>query len=188
TRRREHPNEAVVIRWHPFQLNPDLPSEGVDRKSYLEEKFGGAARAKEIYARVEDAAKNAGLAVNFEGIARQPNTLAAHALIAYAQTSADTSASDALVERLFRAYFIEGQFVGDVDVLVALGQECGFDGDVVRAVILDAQTLAQVAAQDERVRRQGISGVPFFIFNNRVALSGAHPPANLLQAIAQATA
>src|SRR5690606_37700823 len=73
------------IRWHPFQLNPDLPAEGVSRKSYLEDKFGGAERAAEIYARVKAAGKAVGLDLDIDGITRQPNTLAAHALIVFAQ-------------------------------------------------------------------------------------------------------
>jgi predicted DsbA family dithiol-disulfide isomerase len=174
----------VEIRWHPFQLNPDLPSGGIDRKAYLEEKFGGPARAKEIYARVTDAGKNAGLELNIDAIERQPNTLAAHALIAYAQSIDDTTASR-VAERLFRAYFIEGQFIGDIDTLCQLAAECALDRDAVRAFITDPAQLAQIAARDQSVRRQGISGVPFFIFNNRQAVSGAQPPHVLKDAIEQ---
>jgi predicted DsbA family dithiol-disulfide isomerase len=175
------------IRWHPFQLNPDLPSEGVDRKTYLETKFGGPERAKQIYSRVEDAAKNAGLLVHFDRIERQPNTLAAHALIAYAQ-AIDADTASRVAERLFRAYFIEGQFIGDIDALCALAAECELDPVAVRAFITDTNQLAQIAARDEDIRRQGISGVPFFIFNNQRAVSGAQPPQVLKQIIEQSLA
>ncbi len=177
-------NIDVVVRWHPFQLNPDLPSAGIDRKSYLEEKFGGKARAAEIYARVGAAGNDAGLALNFDGIEKQPNTLAAHALIAYAQ-HADPTRADALIERLFRAYFVDGVFIGDVDALVQLATDCGYDVDATRAVITDPKALEQIAAQDASIRAQGISGVPFFIFNNQRSLSGAQPAAVIRQAIEQ---
>jgi predicted DsbA family dithiol-disulfide isomerase len=177
----------VVVRWHPFQLNPDLPIEGIDRKSYLEEKFGGAERAKQIYSRVEEAGGSAGLALQIERIQRQPNTLAAHALVAYAQ-SLDADIANRVSERLFRAYFVEGHFIGDIDTLCELAEDCELDATAVREFITDPAQLAQIVARDEDVRRQGISGVPFFIFNNQRAVSGAQPPEVLREAIAQAIA
>lgn len=178
-----NPDGSVSIRWHPFQLNPDLPPEGTDRKGYLEAKFGGPERAKEIYARVSAAGRNAGLDLNFDRILKQPNTLAAHALIAYAQSVDDGRHGDAVAERLFRAYFVNGEFIGDIDVLVAIAAECGLDPNATRAVISEAATLAQIAAQDAGVRQQGITGVPFFVFNQKIALSGAQPPDVMLDAM-----
>ena len=184
----KHPNAAVSVRWHPFQLNPDLPLEGTDRKGYLEQKFGGPERAKEIYARVAAAGRNAGLELNFDGILKQPNTLAAHALIAYAQTADDGAHADAVAERLFKAYFVDGQFIGDLEVLVAIAAECGLDAETTRAVLSERATLDQIAAQDVNAREQGITGVPYFIFNQKVALSGAQPPDVLLDAMEKSAA
>ena len=184
----KHPDAAVNVRWHPFQLNPDLPLEGTDRKRYLEEKFGGPQRAKEIYARVSAAGRNAGLDLNFDGILKQPNTLAAHALIAYAQTANDGAHGNAVTERLFKAYFVDGEFIGDVDVLVAIAVECGLDAEATRAVLSERATLDQIAALDANVRQQGITGVPYFIFNQKLALSGAQPPDVLLDAMEQSAA
>ncbi len=175
------------IRWHPFQLNPDLPTEGVSRKSYLEDKFGGAQRAAEIYARVKAAGKAAGLDLDIEGITRQPNTLAAHALIAFAQQQGLASGSD-VKERLLKAYFIENRFIGDIDVLADIAQAAGLDAGAARAFLSDPQQRAQVAAADARARQMGISGVPFFIFNQKVAVSGAQEPAQLLAAMQQSLA
>ena len=183
-----HPDAVVNVRWHPFQLNPDLPLEGTDRKGYLEAKFGGPQRAKEIYARVAAAGRNAGLDLNFDGILKQPNTLAAHALIAYAQTADEGAHGDAVAERLFKAYFVDGEFIGDLDVLVAIAAECGLDADATRAVLSERATLDQIAAQDVSVRKQGITGVPFFSFNQKVALSGAQPPDVLLDAMEKSAA
>ena len=183
-----NPDAQVTVRWHPFQLNPDLPLEGTDRKSYLEAKFGGPQRAKEIYARVGAAGRNAGLELNFDGILKQPNTLAAHALIAYAQSVDDGAHADAVAERLFKAYFVDGQFIGDIDVLVAIAAECGLDAEATRAVLTEPATLDQIAAQDANVRQQGVTGVPFLVFNQKVALSGAQPPEVMLDAMRQSVA
>ena len=119
------PGLAVLRRWHPFQLNPDLPAEGIARAAYLEAKFGGKARAAEIYARVRSVGKDVGIPFDFDRIERQPNTLEAHRLIAWAQNRGDAKATDALVEQLFRAYFIEGRLLTDAEQLVSIAQRCG---------------------------------------------------------------
>jgi predicted DsbA family dithiol-disulfide isomerase len=175
------------IRWHPFQLNPDMPSEGISRKQYLEDKFGGAQRASEIYARVKAAGQAAGLELDIDGITLQPNTLAAHALLAFAQLQGLAIGND-VKERLLKAYFVENRFIGDVEVLVAIAAEAGLEPQAARAFVSDSRQLQQVAAADARVREMGIGGVPFFIFNQKVAVSGAQDPADLLAAMQQSVA
>ncbi len=173
----------VLVRWHPFELNPDLPAGGVDRRAYLEAKFGGPQRAEAVYERVREAGRRARIAFDLDAIARQPNTRDAHRLVGWAQASGD---ANPLVERLFRAYFVEGRFVGDRDVLVAIAREAGLDAAAARAW-LDAGTgAAEIGQAQARARELGITGVPFFIFGARVALSGAHPPQAMRDAIAQA--
>lgn len=176
----------VIIRWHAFQLNPDLPSQGISRKQYLEDKFGGPQRAAEIYERVRTAGRSVGLELNIDGIRLQPNTLAAHALIAFAQMG-DADGSD-MKERLLNAYFVENRFIGSPDVLAEIAEEAGLNGDDARAFVTDPDHLEAVAQADARVRGMGISGVPFFIFNQRVSVSGAQDPAVLLGAMQQAVA
>jgi predicted DsbA family dithiol-disulfide isomerase len=173
------------IRWHPFQLNPDLPREGIARKTYLEDKFGGPERAAEIYARVSAAGAAAGIAFAFDRILRQPNTRDAHRLIAWAQARGD--ASD-LVERLFRAYFIDGRYIGDHDVLAAIAGEAGLDSAAARMLLDSDEGIDAIALMDGRAREIGVQGVPFFIFNQHIAVSGAQEPGVLLDAIAQAKA
>jgi predicted DsbA family dithiol-disulfide isomerase len=174
---------AVNIRWHPFQLNPDLPRAGISRKTYIEQKFGGAQRAAEIYARVKQAGLATGLDLQFDQIMQQPNTLAGHALVTLAQ---EEGVGDAVVEALFQAYFQKGVFIGDLDILVEIGAKNGLAHDKIRAVLNDNETLQNVAGQDASVRAQGITGVPFFVINQRYSLSGAQPPAALRQAIERA--
>ena len=176
----------VVIRWHPFQLNPDVPAQGIGRKQYLEDKFGGPQGAAEVYDRVRVAGKAAGLDLNIEGITRQPNTLAAHALIAFAQLG-DADGSD-IKERLLRAYFVESRFIGSPQVLADIADEAGLNGTQALAFVTDSEQLAAVAQADAQVRSMGISGVPFFIFNQKVAVSGAQDPVTLLGAMRQAAA
>lgn len=183
--REVEPDLPVEVRWHPFQLNPDLPPGGVDRRQYLEAKFGGPARAQEIYARVSAAGATVGIPFAFDAIERQPNTLAAHRLIAWAQGRHEGDA-DALVENLFRAYFLDGRFVGDHEELVRLAAVAGYDPDDARAFLASDELRDAVAGADARAREMGVSGVPFFIFDGRTAVSGAHEPDALLEAIAQA--
>ena len=180
----------IQIRWHPFQLNPDMPEEGVPRKQYLEDKFGGPARAAEIYARVGAAGKAVGLNLNFEGIKQQANTLLAHALIAYAQQSPNNDALNTLgndvKERIMKAYFVDGQFIGSLDVLVDIASAAGMDAAAVRTYLSNPAERDAVAQADAQARQMGVSGVPFFIFNQKVAVSGAQEPAALLAAMQQA--
>jgi predicted DsbA family dithiol-disulfide isomerase len=179
------PETRLRIRWHPFQLNPDLPPSGVDRREYLEAKFGGPERAAEIYARVRAAGETVGIAFDFDRIATQPNTLDAHRLIAWVQAQAD---ANPLVERLFRAYFLEGQNVGDRSVLAALAGEAGQDAAAARAFLDSGAGADEARAADRKARETGIGGVPFFIFDGRVAVSGAQLPDVLVDAIGQARA
>lgn len=178
---------TMEIRWHPFQLNPELPAQGISRKAYLEEKFGGAQRAEEIYERVRAAGRSAGLELNIDGISLQPNTLAAHALISFAQQRDGGAASD-IKERLMKAYFVDNRFIGSLDVLSDIAREAGMDAQAARAFISDPAQLESVAQADAQARTNGINGVPFFIFNQKVAVSGAQEPATLLSAMQQALA
>ena len=185
--RESNPDMPFEIRWHPFQLNPDFPEEGVDRKAYLEAKFGGPERIRQVYERVVAAGKSVGIPFDFDAITRQPNTLLAHRLVAWAQGRREGDA-DALVEGLFRANFIEGRFVGSVDELVSIATAAGYDPTDTRAFLESDALKDEVAQSDLRAREMGIGGVPFFIFDGKTAVSGAQEPATIVQAIEQARA
>ena len=185
--RKVEPALPVHVRWHPFQLNPDVPREGIDRRAYLEAKFGGPERAKQIYARVSAAGATVGIPFAFDAIERQPNTLDAHRLIAWAQARREGD-PDALVENLFRAYFLDGRFLGDHEELVKQAAAAGYNADEARNLLASDNQEADVAGADKRARELGVSGVPFFIFGGKTAVSGAHEPEALLEVIAQARA
>ena len=162
------------IRWLPFQLNPDMPAGGVARAEYRRAKFGSLERAKGLDARVASEGRGEGIAFAFDRITRTPNTQRAHRLIELAQKQ---GAGNAVVDRLFRAYFEEALDVGDEAVLAEIAAACGVAGWPQGA---DA---AAVAALEERMRGLGISAVPTFIFAGTSGVSGAYPPETLATAM-----
>jgi predicted DsbA family dithiol-disulfide isomerase len=176
------PGLRPLVSWHPFQLNRDLPREGIARRAYVEGKFGGPEGAREVYQRVGAVGALVGIPFAFAEIARQPNTRDAHRLISWAQAQGD---ADALVERLFRAYFLDGRFIGNHGVLAAIAGEAGLDADAARGYLASEQGTDAIVSMDRRVRELGVGGVPFFIFDGRVAVSGAQEPETLLDAIAE---
>jgi predicted DsbA family dithiol-disulfide isomerase len=178
---------AATVRWHPFQLNPELPRGGVDRRSYLERKFGGPEGVREVYARVDAAGREAGLWFEFERIERQPNTLDAQRLIAWGQKLMPAKVAG-LVEHLFRSYFTQGVDIGNVAELARIAGLAGYDAYRATALLTSDEGRAAVSAADQRARAMGVGGVPLFIFNQRIAVSGAQPPKALLEAMLQSEA
>jgi len=189
TWREKHPDEAPVVRWHPFQLNPQLPDSGVPRKQYLENKFGGPERAKEIYARVTAAGKRAGIDFAFDAIEVQPNTIDAHRLMHHAGEQGKQDAAinqDRMAEVIFRRYFVEGADLSDKETLADIAQQAGMNREDVAAYLASDADRELIEEQDRRARAIGVEGVPFFIFNQRLALSGAQPPEVIVEAMEKA--
>jgi len=166
------------VHWHAFQLNPDLPPEGMDRKRYLETKFGPGTLER-IHARLDEVGKEAGIDFQFDRIQRSPNTRDAHRLLWLAGTQGKQGA---LKEALLNAYFIEGRDVGDRRVLAEIAAAVGVDADV-SAFLAGDGGLREVEQDLMTGARLQISGVPFFIFEGRVALAGAQPPEVFQQAL-----
>ena len=167
----------VRVEWLPFQLNPGMPAEGVERAEYRRAKFGSVERGKQLDARVAQEGAGEGIAFAFDRMQRTPNTIAAHRLVDLAQ--AQGKGND-VVNALFRAYFEEARDIGDADVLAGIAREHGV------AQWPEAANVQRVAEHEEWVREQGISGVPTFIFNRTSGVSGAYPPETLAQAIRDA--
>lgn len=177
-----HPAHDFVIEWQPFQLNPDLPREGVDRAAYLEAKFGGKVRAAQVYARVEEAAQAAGLVIDFAAMKRMPNTLDAHRLIHWAGLEGRQAA---MVAALFAAFFRDGRDIGDATTLVDLAAAVEMDPAVVARLLASDADRAEIAARDTHARARGVSAVPTYVIANRHVLSGAQPVALWGQVIAE---
>jgi len=161
------------IEWHPFQLNPDLPRGGADRRDYLAAKFGGKMAAARAYAQVMEAGVAAGLEINIDRIERQPNTLDAHRLIHWAGLE---GRQNAVVAALFRAYFRDGQDIGDPAVLAALAGSAGMDSDVVARLLASEADRDDLAARDADARSKGVRAVPTFLIARQYVVSGAQPP------------
>ncbi|HWQ39886.1 MAG TPA: DsbA family oxidoreductase [Burkholderiales bacterium] len=182
-RERHYEAPAPVVRWHPFQLNPDLPASGTPRAQYVARKFGGPQRAAEIYARVAAAGARAGIAFAFDRIEVQPNTLDAHRLM---HRAGELGIQDAMAESLFAGYFLEGRDFTDPETLADLAQRAGMARGDARRYLVSNEDRALVVRQDAHARDSGIEGVPFFIFGERLAVSGAQPPEVLLEAMERA--
>jgi predicted DsbA family dithiol-disulfide isomerase len=162
------------IRWQPFQLNPDMPAEGMARAEYRRRKFGSVERGAQLDGRVAAEGRGEGIEFAFERITRTPSTRAAHQLIELAQRQ---GRGQGVVDALFRAYFEEARDVGDAAVLAAIAEANGVSGWPGQA------NATLVAELEERMRGLGISAVPTFIFERKVGVSGAHPPETLAQAM-----
>ena len=165
------------IEWLPFQLNPDMPEQGVARADYRRAKFGSVEKGRTLDARVAQEGAGEGIAFAFDRMRRTPNTVAAHKLIDLAQKQGKAGP---VVDALFRAYFEEARDIGDAAVLKEIAEGAGVTGWP------ESTDRAKVAEQEERVRDLGISGVPTFIFDRKSGLSGAYPPEQLAQAIREA--
>ena len=169
----KNPDHPFQIEWHPFQLNPDMPKDGMDRRLYLETKFGGKENAVRVYGQIADAAEAAGLKINFESIEKTPNTLDAHRLIHWAGLEGRQTA---VVSKLFKAYFVEGRDIGAQDVLVDIAEAAEMNGEMVSRLLQSESDLEDIKARDTHARERGVTGVPCFIVANQHALPGAQPP------------
>ena len=174
----QRPGLNPAMRWRAFQLNPNMPDDGMDRRLYLELKFGGAQAARQIYDPIIKAGTQEGIPFDFEAIRRTPNTLRSHRLIRFA---AARGRQDSVVEALFHTYFLRGQDIGNLEVLAAAAADGGLDQDEARALLEGSVEADAVRAEDTTARRAGIRGVPCFIFNGKYMLAGAQPPEVLLQ-------
>ncbi|MGI9400700.1 MAG: DsbA family oxidoreductase [Rhizobiaceae bacterium] len=175
------------ISWRPYQLDATLPKEGKDRKLYLSDKFGGEERAAEIYKRIEDAGHSVGINFKFNDIKVSPNTLDAHRLIRWAGGQS-AEMQDKVVLRLFELYFLEGENIGDHDVLVGAAELAGMDGKLVRDLLSSPEDVEAVEAEIATAQKMGVTGVPCFIIDQKYAVSGAQSADILAKAIRHAAA
>ena len=208
----EFPDRAVAVRWHPFFLNPDTPEAGEPYRPFLERKFGGPERLRQIWDQVSRAGHATGIAFAFEKIELRANTLSAHRLIHYAQahdistgngtrvgagatasmttgtidTRTKNTVTSQLVEAIFAAQFLDGWHIGDKSVLTELAAGCGLDRNEVARYLNSDEDATTVKNTAHRAQQMGIGGVPFFILNGAKALSGAQGADTLLQAMREA--
>jgi predicted DsbA family dithiol-disulfide isomerase len=169
----DRPRLPMERRWQPFELNPDMPPGGMDRATYLNAKFGGFERARQVYSVIEETAARDNIPLHLGRLRRTPNTLNAHRLVRFAQRF---GAADTLTGLLFDAYFVEGLDIGERDVLLTTGVAAGLDRAEMAAFLSSDADIAGIRTTETLARQIGIQAVPCFIFNRRYALAGAQEP------------
>lgn len=173
----------IHVTWRPFQLNPTMSLEGMDRTTYLRAKFGSL----EVFGRMKEqllaSGVEEGIPFAFEKIQRTPNTFSAHRLVWYA---AGHGQQDEVVETLFRAYFVEGNNIGDLETLAHAAAEAGLDRTEIEKFLASEKGVVEVKTEEAAGRRLGIRGVPYFVLNGSIAISGAQPPDIFVSALRQA--
>jgi len=173
-------DDGVRVTWHPFQLNPTMPLVGIDRKAYLEAKFGSLKAFGRLEEQILTAGEGERILFALQKIQRTPNTFAAHRLIWRAGRQGK---QDAMVEALFKAYFVEGKDIGNVKTLVHMADEAGFDRAETKSFLSSNEGVSEVTAEEATGHRLGIHGVPYFLLNSTYAISGAQPPERFAAAL-----
>jgi predicted DsbA family dithiol-disulfide isomerase len=176
------PEVATSIHWRPFQLDHTIPERGMDRQEYLKAKFGNGGRADEVYAPIREAGAREDIPFQFERITRSPNTLNAHRVIRWARTA---GVQDAVVERLFQLYFIDGADLTDTGVLADCAELAGMERDIIARLLEGDADKAETQEEIAMAQQMGITGVPTFLVGNRYAVIGAREPQVIAGAIAK---
>jgi len=177
------PEIAFDVQWRPYQLDPNIPREGVNRASYMKAKFGDGPRVAAMSESLKAEGLREGISFAFEKIDRRPNTIDSHRLIRWAAVA---GIQDSVVERLFAAYFLEGRDIGDPGVLEFLAADVGMDSVQVAELLADDTDRAAVEREAKLAGEMGITGVPTFIFASKYVISGAREAEVLVQVIDKA--
>ena len=170
------------INWRPYQLDPSIPRTGVDRKKYMEAKFGDGPRLGEIHKQLAALGKAVGIDYDFDAIEVAPNTMNAHRLIRWA-AQAGPGIQGKVVDALFKAYFTDGKDIGNQQILMDVAAACGMDKSIVAQLLPTDAEEAGVIGEIATAKQIGITGVPCFIFNQKYAVSGAQTPDVLIEAM-----
>ena len=172
----------VQVTWRPFQLNPTMPKEGMDRHVYLDAKFGGAEARRALEVRVAKAGEADGIVFAFDRIARTPNTFDAHRIIWFA---GQQGCQDEVVEALFHSYFTKGREIGSVNSMAEIASGCGLNREEVERLLASDRAVQEVRAEEATGHQLGIRGVPYFVLNGSISISGAQPPDIFVSALQQ---
>jgi predicted DsbA family dithiol-disulfide isomerase len=177
------PDVKFDVTWRPYRLDPSIPREGVDRRAYLKAKFGDPPRTSAMGDAIRSEGASEGIAFAFDKIAKSPNTLDSHRLIRWA---ASAGVQNDVVDRLFQAYFLEGQDIGSSAVLSEVADNAGMDGDLVAKLLAGDADLESVEREAGLANEMGITGVPTFIFDSKFMISGAREAELLVRIIDKA--
>jgi predicted DsbA family dithiol-disulfide isomerase len=166
------------IVWRPFQLNPDMPVAGMNRKAYRTKKFGSWDRSVAMDAEVTAIGQSLGIEFNYDKVLMTPNTMSGHRLLWWAE---QRDQQNALAEALFRAYFTEGRDVGRHDVLAEIASEAGLPKAEAGAFLDSVAGTKEVSEEVNKGLELGLEGVPFFVVNGAPAVAGAQDAQAFLQ-------
>ncbi len=180
-----HPEHPFVIAWHPFQLNPDMPAEGVEKRPFLAKRLGGEATVDGIHDRLREIAQGAGVAMDPDKPEMLPNTMNAHRMIHWAGIEGKQTA---MVSALFRAYWRDGRDIGDTEELCDIAEEIGMDPVAVARLLATDADLDDLRARDVDARKKGVMAVPTFLIAQQYVVSGAQPPEVWAQVIEELAA
>jgi predicted DsbA family dithiol-disulfide isomerase len=169
------PDIEAEIHWRPYMLDPSIPRAGVDRKAYMEAKFGAGPRLGQIHGQLNGFGEEVGIAYDFDAIKVAPNTMNAHRLIRWA-AQAGPGKQDKVVDLLFKAFFEEGLDIGSPPVLIDIAKKAGMDAAIVETLLPTDAEEAGVIGEIATSRQMGITGVPCFIIDQKYAVSGAQTP------------
>ena len=170
---RQRPNIRVKRRWRPFLLNPEMPDEGLDRTAYLVRKFGSEERVRRVYGAIEEAGLSVEIAFAFERIKQTPNTVDAHRMVRF---SDQCDKADVTAEMLFNRYFIGGNNIGDHKILLNIAEQLGLDIHALAQYLASDQDIELIHEENARAHRMGVNGVPSYLFNENMVISGAQEP------------
>jgi predicted DsbA family dithiol-disulfide isomerase len=177
----QRPGIAFDVKWRPYRLDPTVPRGGMDRQAYMRARFGeDRMKIVEMHKLIAEEGAKDGIEFDFGAIARRPDTLDSHRLIRWAEAN---GVQDDVVERLFIAYFENGEDIGEIRVLADIADICGMDGVEVAQMLESDEDITLVEREDQIAHEMGVSGVPAMIFGNRLAVSGAREPELLLSVI-----
>jgi predicted DsbA family dithiol-disulfide isomerase len=178
------PNILFDVKHRPYRLDPTVPREGMDRQAYLASRFPDGKGLAEAHRLISAEGAKDDIVFDWNAIQRTPNSIDAHRLIRWAETQ---GVQDEVVERLFAAYFENGEDIGDIRVLADIADMCGMDGAQVADLLETDTDMAIVEREDRLAHEMGVTGVPAMIFGGKIAVSGARPPEMLLTAIDKAS-
>ena len=171
---------SIQVTNLPFQLNPDMPMEGMDRIQYIKKKFGSIENAKPMYDNMILQGQQENLEIKLDKIKKTPNTVKSHLLIDYAKLN---KVENEVIDSIFESYFFKAKDIGDENVLLEIGKKHDLDIKGLEKFITQKENLQKIDKLDTIAKQMGISGVPFYIFNDKISISGAETVENLAQAI-----
>jgi predicted DsbA family dithiol-disulfide isomerase len=177
---REVGGNGIKVANLPFQLNPDMPLEGMDRIQYIKKKFGSIENAKPMYDNMILQGQQENLEIKLDKIKKTPNTAKSHLLIDYAKLN---KVENEVMDSIFESYFFKAKDIGDENVLLEIGKKHDLDIKGLEKFITQKENLQKIDKLDTIAKQMGISGVPFYIFNDKISISGAETVENLTQAI-----